>query len=203
MKLVKKLIGNNEIEDALMTLDRLTREEAQMIGAQLLDIANRTKSEVTKIAHDVHVLREVSQQAVDGVRQIERSWFPHRIYAGHTGSIILTENQLRPDLRGWLSPPDPSTNHIIACKAHHKGTATWFFEGRTYTEWKSTGSESLLWIHGKRVLQSHSACLTPPNNTLICSWLRQEHTLVRRAFTVFVNDNLVAYLTPVRRLLKM
>jgi hypothetical protein len=31
--------------------------------------------------------------------------------------------------------------------------------------------------------------LTPPNNILICSWLRQEHTLVRRAFTIIVNDN--------------
>jgi hypothetical protein len=31
--------------------------------------------------------------------------------------------------------------------------------------------------------------LTPPNTSLICSWLRQEHTLVRRAFAVFVNDN--------------
>jgi hypothetical protein len=45
--------------------------------------------------------------------------------------------------------------------------------------------------------------LTPPNNAFICSRLRQEHTLVRRAFTVFVNNNLVACLTPVRRLLKM
>ncbi|KAF8497821.1 hypothetical protein F5888DRAFT_1578470, partial [Russula emetica] len=58
-------------------------------------------------------------------------------------------SQLRQDLRRWLSPQDPSTNHNIACNAHHKGTATWFFEGRTYNEWKSTGSESLLWIHGK------------------------------------------------------
>ena len=33
------------------------------------------------------------------------------------------------------------------------GTATWFFEGSTYKEWKSigSGSDSLLWIHGKRV----------------------------------------------------
>jgi len=77
--------------------------------------------------------------------------------------IILTGNQLRQDLRRWLSPPDPSKNHNIACNAHHKGTATWFFEGRTYQEWKSTGSESLLWIHGKRVPVPFCH-LTPPNN---------------------------------------
>jgi hypothetical protein len=95
--------------------------------------------------------REVIQQAAGGVDRMERWWFPNRIHAGHTGSINLTGNQLRQDLRRWLSPPNPSTNHNIACNAHHKGTATWFFEGRTYNEWKSTGSESLLWIHGKRV----------------------------------------------------
>ncbi|KAI0263888.1 hypothetical protein BGY98DRAFT_1044706 [Russula aff. rugulosa BPL654] len=32
----------------------------------------------------------------------------------------------------WLSPPDPSTNHNIACGTHHKKTATWFFEGNIY-----------------------------------------------------------------------
>ena len=87
----------------------------------------------------------------DGVDRIERSWFPNRIHAGHTGSIILTGDQLQQNLRRWLSPQDPSTNHNIACNAHHKGTANWFFEGKTYKEWKSTGSESLLWVHGKRV----------------------------------------------------
>jgi hypothetical protein len=35
-KLMKKLIGNNEIEDALKRLDRLTQEEAQMAAAQIL-----------------------------------------------------------------------------------------------------------------------------------------------------------------------
>jgi hypothetical protein len=97
----------------------------------------------------------------DGVDRIERLWFPNRIRAGHAGSVIFTGNQLRWNLRRWLSPQDPSTNHNIACNAHHKGTATWFFKGRTYNEWKSTGSESLLWIHGKRV----SRPILPPNAT--------------------------------------
>ena len=99
-----------------------------------------------------------------GVDRIERSWFPNRIHAGHAGSIILTGDLLhlvQQNLRGWLSPQDPSTNHNIACNAHHKGTATWFFEGRTYKEWKSTSSESLLWVHGKRV----PCPILPPDST--------------------------------------
>jgi hypothetical protein len=100
--------------------------------------------------------KKVIQQTAEDVDQVKRSWSLNRIYAGHAGSIILTGNQLRQDLRRWLSSSDPSTNHNIACNAHHEGTATWFFEGTTYKEWKSTGSESLLWVHGKRVPLSHS-----------------------------------------------
>ena len=57
-------------------------------------------------------------------------------------------SQLRQDLRRWLSSPDPSTNHNIACGTRHKGTADWFFQGSILREWESTGS--LLWVHGKR-----------------------------------------------------
>jgi hypothetical protein len=133
--------------------------------------------------------RGVIQQTADDVDQVKRSWSPNRIHARHADSIILTGNQLRQDLRRWLSPPDPSTNQNIACNAHHEGTATWFFERSTYKEWKSTSSESLLWVHGKRAPLSHPAAQCHLITILICSWLRQEHTLVRRAFTFFVKDN--------------
>jgi archaellum component FlaC len=242
-KYLKKLIGKNDIEDALKRLDRLTQEEARMAAAQLLKVTNTIDNRVEGIADNVLVVdnrvagiddrvagvdermagvdervagvdehvagvddrvkdvddkvravddklvavidgtqyifnqlskvvqplmhldgkeaRGVIQQTADGVDRMERSWFPNRIHAGHAGSFIITGNQLRQDLRRWLSPPDPSTNHNIASNAHHKGTATWFFEGRTYKEWKSPGSESLLWVHGKRV----SLSILPPGVT--------------------------------------
>ncbi|KAH9007381.1 hypothetical protein EDB83DRAFT_2302272 [Lactarius deliciosus] len=59
----------------------------------------------------------------------------------------LKWNQLTQLLREWLSPADPSTNHNIARKAQHRGTAVWFFQDSIFFEWKSTGS--LLWIYGK------------------------------------------------------
>ena len=62
----------------------------------------------------------------------------------------FTGNQLRDNLLRWLSPTDPSTNHNIACKAHHKGTTQWFFQGSLFNQWKSTGG--FLWVHGKRAL---------------------------------------------------
>jgi hypothetical protein len=72
-------------------------------------------------------------------------------------ALILkaTRNQLRENLRKWLSPPDPSNNHNIACALRHEGTAKWFFEGSIFNDWKSTSS--LLWIHGKRAHIYHSS----------------------------------------------
>ena len=165
-------MGKNNIEHALKRLDRLTQEEARMASAQLLKISTAINSGVGEIADHVLVVDErvvgvnervaVANERVagvdervagvaDGVDRIERSWFQNRIHTEHPDSIILTGDQLQQNLRRWLSPQDPSTNHNIACNAYHKGTANWFFEGRTYKEWKSTSSESLLWVHGKRV----------------------------------------------------
>ncbi|KAH9169145.1 ankyrin repeat-containing domain protein [Lactarius sanguifluus] len=51
--------------------------------------------------------------------------------------------------RGWLTPPDPSTNHTNACGAQHERTAAWVFNEDIFKEWESSESGSLLWIHGK------------------------------------------------------
>ena len=176
-------MGKNDIEDALKRLDRLTHQEAQMTSVQLLKTTNDIDLEVRGVADQIEVAidgaqyifnqsskivqlltrlvgmeaRGVIRQTAIEIDEVKCSWCPNRIHTGNTGSIIFTGNQLRQDLRRWLSPQDPSTNHNIACNAHHKGTATWFFGGQTYTEWRSTSSESLLWIDGKRVLLSHSA----------------------------------------------
>ncbi len=77
---------------------------------------------------------------------------------------FVTENQLRESIHKWLSPPDPSTNHNIACDTHHKKTATWFFEGSIYQEWKS--KSSLLWVHGKRASFPKFASDTVPSERL-------------------------------------
>jgi len=66
----------------------------------------------------------------------------------------MAGDELQRDLRNWLSPPDPWKNHHIACESHHEGTAAWFLEGETFSEWKASGPSSLLWIHGKRELPS-------------------------------------------------
>jgi archaellum component FlaC len=52
-KLMKKLIGNNDIEDALKRLDRLTQEEARMASAQLIETADKIANNVLDVDHRV------------------------------------------------------------------------------------------------------------------------------------------------------
>src|SRR5260221_12500114 len=78
--------------------------------------------------------------------------FPITYPIDHGGLYSLTGNQLRKDLRNWLSPPDPSVNYNLASDAHHEGTAVWFIESNAFKTWKT--SSSLLWIYGKRMFSS-------------------------------------------------
>ncbi|KAI0281937.1 hypothetical protein BGY98DRAFT_154074 [Russula aff. rugulosa BPL654] len=68
---------------------------------------------VMEVIHDGKEARQVIEQTANDVDQVK-------------------QNQLRERIHSWLSPPDPSTNHNIACDTHHKKSATWFFEG-TFT----------------------------------------------------------------------
>jgi hypothetical protein len=62
----------------------------------------------------------------------------------------VTDGQLLEKFQKWLSPPDPSINFNTARKSYHEGTATWLTQGPIFNRWKAEGSESLLWIYGKR-----------------------------------------------------
>ena len=68
---------------------------------------------------------------------------------------IVGEKLLR-DARKWLAPPDPWENHNSARESHYKDTSSWFIHGNAYEEWKSSVSNSHLWIHGKRACLSIS-----------------------------------------------
>jgi hypothetical protein len=111
--------------------------------------------------------------AVDQVKRLSSNL----ISPDYPALPIPSGNQLRDSVHKWLSPPDPSTNHNIACGTRHKKMASWFFEGSIFQDWKSTSS--LLWVHGKR--SPHSLYnLTLADSVLYCSWLWQKRPLVCR-----------------------
>ena len=59
-----------------------------------------------------------------------------------------TGDQFQKDARGWISPPDPSKNHVIARRSYQGESAVWFTGGSIFNKWSVEGG--LLWIHGKR-----------------------------------------------------
>jgi archaellum component FlaC len=150
------------------------------VSEQVTGVDDRVASIKEKV---VTVDDRVKEMAGD-VDEIRRLSF-NLTSTDHVVLLILSGDQLRESTHEWLSPPDPSTNHNIACDTHHKKTAAWFFQGRIYQEWKETGS--LLWIHGKRLSVPLSK-LTPSDIILSCSWLGQKCYLVRRLYIVSLGD---------------
>jgi hypothetical protein len=57
-KYLKKLMGKNDVEDALKRLDRLTQDEARMAAAQLLEVTNTIGGDVREIADNVAVVND-------------------------------------------------------------------------------------------------------------------------------------------------
>ena len=86
------------------------------------------------------------QEVASEINKMKRT-LPHSLFVLWSVNR-LPGNQLQKDARGWISPPDPSRNHVIARRIHSGESAVWFTQGRTFKEWDQTGG--LLWIHGKR-----------------------------------------------------
>ena len=128
---------------------------------------------------DVDQVRIVLQQTAANVDQVKSP--SSNLIRAHNRSLRILSG--RENIHKWLSPPDPSTNHNIACGTHQKKSASWFFQGSIFQDWKSSGS--LLWVHGKR---SHRRLfnLTLSNTTLYCSWLWQKRSMVRGYSVVLV-----------------
>ena len=138
------------MEDALKRLDVLTQEEARMAIAENLKATHAVGERVRGVTERMLAVDDRVAAVDDRIDQVIRSSSVDLISAAYSALPIISDIQLRENIHRCLSPPDPSTNHNIACDTHYKKPATWFFQGNIYREWKSKGS--LLWVHGKRTL---------------------------------------------------
>lgn len=59
-------------------------------------------------------------------------------------SCQISQNR---DVKEWLSPPNPSTNHNAAKEKHLEGTGQWFLESNEFLTWIASPN-SALWLHG-------------------------------------------------------
>ncbi|KAH9022811.1 hypothetical protein EDB84DRAFT_489663 [Lactarius hengduanensis] len=152
-KYLTKLIGRRDVEDALVRLDRLTQQEVQMAIVQVLKVAHGVKDGVQTVGEQVQGVDDKVNLAVEDGKVVKVMTMETQALLQQTANNIDEErrSRVRKDHRAWMSPPDPSTNQNIASTTQHEGTATWFFQGSIFTEWKSKSTTSLMWIHGKCV----------------------------------------------------
>ncbi|KAJ5100969.1 Pfs NACHT and ankyrin domain protein [Penicillium angulare] len=69
-----------------------------------------------------------------------------------TVAMKVTTDSIKSDLRihvmkGWLDPPDPSTNANHARALRHKETGVWLLESPVFQSWYS-GSRQHIWLYG-------------------------------------------------------
>jgi hypothetical protein len=70
-KYLRKLIGKNDIEDALKKLDRLTQEEARMVSVQILEVTNTINNGVEEIADNVLVVDNRVACVDDRIKEVD------------------------------------------------------------------------------------------------------------------------------------
>jgi hypothetical protein len=74
---VKKLLGKNNIEDALKRLDTLTMEEARMAIAETLKVTNRVDSTVNRVDSTVNRVDDKVTVLIDGGQNAFLRLFSH------------------------------------------------------------------------------------------------------------------------------
>ncbi|KAI0289222.1 hypothetical protein BC826DRAFT_1107209 [Russula brevipes] len=110
-RVLKRLVGKTDVEDAVSRLDALTKDENLAVVAKSLELLYKAQR---------MLLPKILSLAIE--------------------AYIFTGDQLRRDFKTWLSPPDPSVNHNTAFKTQQSGTARWFIEGSTFRDWKEDSS---------------------------------------------------------------
>jgi len=217
------MVGRRDIEDALERLDRLTQEEARMATAEVLRLTQKVDGKVEGVGEQVEGVNKGVQgidgkvqgvdERVQGVDERVQG-VDHKVQdvddrvklivdGGDERSAAIqrivntvddmNRNQLRRDLRNWISPPDPSINYNTACGAHHEGTAAWLSQGDAFGGWKSSGS--LLWVHGKpgsgkSILSSVSSKISKVSAT---PGLRRWHTFISTSRTLQSKITVLSY----------
>ena len=166
------------------------RDNMQSVGNDVQDVCVNMRDVGDKVqdvddrVQDIGKDISIKVQGVDDkLDQANRSLFLFTLSHHPDGSNNVAGNQLRDNLLQWLSPRDPSTNHNIASKARHNGTADWFFRSNVFSQWKSTGS--FLWINGKCALNLAFTLRQPLIVPFFHSGVREKCSLVRLSFASF------------------
>jgi len=142
----------HSVEGKVTGVDERVKEvggDVQSVSKKVQDVDDKVQCVDDRVQGIDDEVKGIGQSIHDKLDDTNRSSSLNFPTPHSKCSHLFAGNLLRDNLLHWLSPSDPSTNHNIASKAHHHGTAQWFFQGAIFNEWKSTSS--FLWVHGKRV----------------------------------------------------
>ncbi|KAF8487161.1 hypothetical protein DFH94DRAFT_641656, partial [Russula ochroleuca] len=147
---LKKLIGRSDIENALKRLDKLTLEESRMAAAETLKATHAVDERVKGVAVTVGSIDNRVAGVDDRVAGVdERVVGIDERVVGVDERVQRAANDVdemkRHSQMALTTRPLDEPQHRMRYSSQE--TATWFFQGSIFQEWKSTGS--LLWIHGK------------------------------------------------------
>jgi hypothetical protein len=197
-KFFRNLAAKTDLEDSLLRLGRLAQAEAQLAAMEQLRLSKNIDDGVRAVQEGVQGTRDGERRGVSGVAggvqlanyQLSREAraLSLTLNVSFHGSNFFSEIRLRDSIRQWLSPPDQSTNHILARKACHQGTAQWFFQGDIFKAWNSPGSFKFLWIHGTR---ASLLAFTMRQPLIVCHFYNsrfwEKCTLVRPPLALFTS----------------
>ena len=172
------------VDDKVQGVDdhvQQVNDSVQCVGSHVQQV----DSHVQGIDDKIQAVDNKVQQVTDHMDDQKRSSSQQPHLTSHERSIALAGDQLRNNLRNWLSPPDPSVNYNTASDARHEGTAQWFIGCDTFKDWKV--STSLLWIYGKRPFPRPSSSLSLID-PYFYSWFGEECPQVRHTSIPFGRD---------------
>ena len=72
-KLVKKLLGKKDVEDALKKLDILTMEEVRIAMMETLKVSNRVEGEVGRVDNQVHGVDNQVHEVDNQVHEVDNN----------------------------------------------------------------------------------------------------------------------------------
>ncbi|KAH9162961.1 hypothetical protein EDB89DRAFT_604954 [Lactarius sanguifluus] len=135
VELGSKLFGIKSAEVVRQRLDRLNQEEARATVVQTLEVVYGLLRNMKAVMNGGESSISELREALVTMQLVTRNMNKAKRDQSQTSS------------QQWLSPPDPSNNHIVLRLIHQEGTTARVMQGDTFREWMATGS--LLWIHGK------------------------------------------------------
>jgi hypothetical protein len=186
---MKKLLGRNDVEDALKRLDKLTHEEARMATAQVLKITHAVEGRVAIVDERVKDVADMVAEVIDGAQSIlvDPQTYLTLIYLdGNDARMVMQQTadgveQMRRSSSPDFVIVDCAASCILAGNQLWDNLHNWLSPSDPSTNhniacgtrqkrtanWFFQGrifkswksTESLLWIHGKRASLSG---ISPP-----------------------------------------